>query len=239
MSFHYQGCDVFTAHFIDCHFDENVFLPLGGDKPKEWLDITWYVPSLSHLDPCTRQCELEIQRIVHLQGLANQLPDVFTDIKKVTKSHVPVVNASTRIDVPEGQLENVIANESKTRLKHGRPIGSKDLIPRKRKGTTYEKLSTPEEFTNMKWSNDETQLDKQLASEEAQIDQIPVSRIEEISMSHMGETKDRSDIIIDNIFAFQVAMDIMRNDEYQEPQTMNERRKMKDWPKWKEAIQTR
>ena len=57
-------------------------------------------------------------------------------------------------------------------------------------------------------------------------------------MSHTGETKDRSDIIIDNIFAFQVAMDIMRNDEYQEPQTVNKCRKMKDWPKWKEAIQT-
>ncbi|KAL6316886.1 hypothetical protein AAG906_023541 [Vitis piasezkii] len=198
------GCDVYVPiappqrsklrpqRRLDCHFDENVFLPLRGDKPKEWLDITWYVPSLSHLDSCTRQCE----------------------------------------------LENVIANESKTRLKHGRPIGSKDLIPRKRKGTTYEKLSTdPEEFTNMKGSNDETQLDKQLAPEEAQIDQIPVSRIEEISMSHTGETKDRGDIIIDNIFAFQVAMDIMRNDEYQEPQTVNECRKMKDWPKWKEAIQ--
>ena len=49
-------------------------------------------------------------------------------------------------------------------------------------------------------------------------------------MSHTGETKDRSNIIIDNIFAFQVAMDIMRNDEYQEPQTMHECRKMNDWP---------
>ena len=114
------------------------------------------MPSLSHLDPCTRQCELEAQRIVHLQGLANQLPDAFIDIKKVTKSHVPAVNAPTHIDVPERQLENVISNESKTRLKHGRPIGSKDLIHRKRKGITYEKLSTPEEFTNMKGSNDET-----------------------------------------------------------------------------------
>ena len=36
----------------------------------------------------------------------------------------------------------------------------------------------------MKWSNDETQLDKQLAPKEAQIDQIPISRTEEISMSH-------------------------------------------------------
>ena len=130
---------------------------------------------------------------------------------------MPAMNTPTHIDVPEGQLENVIANESKTRLKYGRPIGSKDLIHRKRKGITYEKLSTLEEFTNMKGSNDETQLDKQLALEETQIDQISVSRTEEISMNHTGETKDCSDIIIDNIFTFQVAMDILRNDEYQEP----------------------
>ena len=60
------------------------------------------MPSLSHLDPCTRQCELEAQRIVHLQGLANQLFDAFTDIKKVTKSHVPTMNAPAHIDVPKG-----------------------------------------------------------------------------------------------------------------------------------------
>ena len=57
-------------------------------------------------------------------------------------------------------------------------------------------------------------------------------------MSHTGETKDCSDIIIDNIFAFQVAMDIIRNDEDQESQIVNECRKMNDWPKWKETIQT-
>ena len=68
-----------------------------------------------------------------MQGLANQLPDAFTDIKKVTKSHVLVVNASTHIDVPEGKLENAMENESKTCLKRGRPIDSKDLIPRKKK----------------------------------------------------------------------------------------------------------
>ena len=67
-----------------------------------------------------------------MQGLANQLPHVFIDIKKVTKSHMPVVNAPTHIDVPKGQLENVIANESKTRLKRDRPIDSKDLILRKK-----------------------------------------------------------------------------------------------------------
>ena len=74
----------------------------------------------------------------------------------------------------------------------------------------------------MKWSNDETQLDKQLVHEEAQIDQIPISIIEEISMRHIVETRYHSDIIIENIFAFQVVVDIMRNDEDQEPQIVDE-----------------
>ena len=86
---------------------------------------------MSHLGPCTRQCELEIQRIIHLQGHTNQLLDAFTDIKKVTKSHVLVMNTPTHINVPKGQLENVIASESKISLKCGRPIGSMDSIPTK------------------------------------------------------------------------------------------------------------
>ena len=68
-----------------------------------------------------------------MQGLANQLPDAFIDIKKVTKSHVPVVNTPTYIDVPKRQLENVIASESMTCLKCGNPIGSKDLVPKKKR----------------------------------------------------------------------------------------------------------
>ena len=53
---------------------------------------------MTHLDPRTSQCELEVQRIIHLQNLANQLPDAFIDTKKVTKSHIPVANTPTRID---------------------------------------------------------------------------------------------------------------------------------------------
>ena len=124
------------------------------------------------------------------------------------------MNILTHINVPKGQLENVITSESKTRLKCGRLIDLKDSIPGKRKRATYEKLGILEELTNMKGSNDETQLDKQLAPEEVQIDQILISRIEEISMSHTKETRNHSEIIIiDNIFAFQVIMDIMKNDE--------------------------
>ena len=56
---------------------------------------------MSHFDPHTNQCELEVQRIIHLQNLANQLQDAFIDTKKVTKSHISSVNAPVRIDVPK------------------------------------------------------------------------------------------------------------------------------------------
>ena len=70
---------------------------------------------------------------MQLQEIANQLPDAFTDTKRVTKSYIPAVNAPARIEIPKGQPENEVTNESKTRLKRGRPIGSKDKNPRKKK----------------------------------------------------------------------------------------------------------
>ena len=94
---------------------------------------------MSHFDPHTNQCELEVQRIIHLQNIANQLQVAFIDTKKVTKSHISAANTPTQIDVPKGQL----ANESKIRLKRGRPIGSKDITPQKRK--TQMRIDTPEE----------------------------------------------------------------------------------------------
>ena len=79
---------LFTARFSGCHFNESEFPALGGGtKQLEKLEnkISWRELSLSHLDPRNNQCELEVQKIIHLQELANQLPDTFTDPKKVTK----------------------------------------------------------------------------------------------------------------------------------------------------------
>ena len=68
-----------------------------------------------HLDPYTKQCELEVQKIVHLQAIANQLPDAFTDTKRVTKSCIPATNAPARIEIPEIKPEGTVTHESKTR----------------------------------------------------------------------------------------------------------------------------
>ena len=75
----------FYCSFCKFHFVESVFPPLGGDKPinNKWREITWNTPSLLHLDPRTKQSELEVQRILHLQDLADQLLDAFTDPNKV------------------------------------------------------------------------------------------------------------------------------------------------------------
>ena len=64
---------------------------------------------------------------MHLQEIANQLPDAFTDTKRVTKSYIPAVNAPAWIEIPKGQ------SESKTCLKRDRPISFKDKNPQKRK----------------------------------------------------------------------------------------------------------
>ncbi|XP_020423838.1 uncharacterized protein LOC109950204 [Prunus persica] len=117
--------DMFTARFADSRFDETILPLLGGEKvslPEERREITWNASSLSHLDPHTNQSECEVQRIIHLKSIANQLPNAFTDIKKVTKSHIPAINTPARIDVSEGQYDSTL----KVCLKRGRPVGAKD-----------------------------------------------------------------------------------------------------------------
>ena len=81
-----------------------------------------------------------------MQNLANQLPDAFIDIKKVTKSYILAANTPTRIDVPVGQL----TNESKICLERDRPVGSKNVTPRKRR--TQEKLGTLEDAIKNNYS---------------------------------------------------------------------------------------
>ncbi|KAL0549203.1 hypothetical protein IC582_013684 [Cucumis melo] len=56
--------DVFTARFTNCHFNETNFPTLEGGIKKLENEIAWNVSLLSHLDPRTKQCELEVQKII-------------------------------------------------------------------------------------------------------------------------------------------------------------------------------
>ncbi|XP_038984372.1 uncharacterized protein LOC120111397 [Phoenix dactylifera] len=254
--------DLFKARFEDCHFDETVFPSLGGEKsmPEARREITWNNLPLSQFDPRTNQCELEVQRIIHLQNVANQLPDVFTDTRSVVKSHIPAVNAPARIEVPEGQLTNKAANESDARLKRGRPIGSKDKNSRKRKVQRKE-TGAPEEAIPTKQTikfgaSEETitpilqspgiQLPEKEPPEELSPEEEHILENNEISIHYIstGEIWDRNKTVVDNIFSFKVALDITRSNvgitkgnEESEPKTIEECRRRNNWPKWKEAIE--
>ena len=124
---------------------------------------------MSHFDHHTNQCELEVQRINHLQNLANQLPNAFIEIKRVTKSHIPTMNALARIDLPEGQL----TNESQICLKHRRPIGSKDITPRNKR--TQRRIDTSKELHDKKKAHVEV-YDKQKAPKEVYGNKGPLQR---------------------------------------------------------------
>jgi len=104
---------------------------LGGEKKKLEKNIGSNELSLSHLDSRTKKCELEVQRIIHLQKLINQLPYAFIDTKRVTKLHIPAMNAPIRIDIPV--VQSNITNESQACMKRGRSVGSKDNNPQMRK----------------------------------------------------------------------------------------------------------
>ena len=97
--------DIFKARFADYHFDEVNFPSLGGDKlPKEeQREIMWNASSMSHLDPCTAQCDKKVQRITHLRKIASQLPDAVTYTAKVTKSYILAANTLERINITIGK----------------------------------------------------------------------------------------------------------------------------------------
>jgi hypothetical protein len=60
-----------------------------------------------------------------LQRITNELPDAFTDTKRVTKSHIPGLNAPAQIDITPAYVT--------IQRKRERPIGSKDKNPRNMK----------------------------------------------------------------------------------------------------------
>ena len=223
--------DLFKARYADCHFDESEYPTLGGENNKLGKEIVWNQTSLSWQDPRTQSCDLEVQKIIHMQKLANQLPDSFADPKRVTKSYIPACNAPISIDVQDGH--NQVATESKARLKRGRPIGSKDKRPRKlKKGAKEtEVIDCPDkaEMAMPKVPTNETRDAEPHGTEGAN---------DEISINYLmsGTRWNRNDVDINDIFAYQVALDVMDLDEDHEPTSILECTQRSDWLKWKEAI---
>ena len=178
--------------------------------------------------------------MIHLQNIPNQLPDAFIDTKKVIRPHIPTANTPARIIVPKRQSGDEIANVSKARLKHGRPISSKDKVLQKRKGQvkTHGDFNTPEEFG----APEETTFLEQVTDTTKPLDEVQVPENiynHEISINYVsiGKCQNHDEINVDNVFTYAIALEIMKVSEDLEPKSVEECRCRNDWSKWKDAIQ--
>jgi len=109
-------------------------------------------------------------------------------------------------------------------LKRGRPIGSKDKHPRRRKGASDQSEHNTEVVT---------QEEPQDVTNDKTLGEVQVPKNnenEEISISYVstGKRWNRNNIVIDNIFAYNVAVEIMQQDEDLEPKSVNECRQRND-----------
>ncbi|KAJ9539390.1 hypothetical protein OSB04_032123 [Centaurea solstitialis] len=226
---------------------------LRGDRkkdfPRERQELSWNVPTLSHFDPRTSQCESEVKRILNLQNVADSIPDAFTDIAKVTRSHIPAANVPARLEVPK-QGHNTVGKSVATthsgsvveavapKRKRGRPLGSVDTRPRKKKESTAQSdpfiINT--ENPSHEIVSDYSYVHESLLEDTPKSILIPENK--EISMNYENahELMERSSILIDDIFAYTVAHEIIEHDDI-EPRSVEECQQRADWPKWKEAIQ--
>jgi len=68
---------------------------------------------------------------------------------------------------------------------------------------------------------------------------VPNSSEDEISLNYvmLGKIWNRHKVIIDDGFAYNLALEVMDKNEDQEPHSIEECKERKDWPKWNDAIQ--
>ena len=68
---------------------------------------------------------------------------------------------------------------------------------------------------------------------------VPNSSEDEISLNYAmsGKIWNRDKVIIDDAFAYNLALEVMDKNKDQEPHSLEECKERKDWPKWNDAIQ--
>ena len=117
-------------------------------------------------------------------------------------------------------------------MKRGRPIGSKDIASWKWR-TKAKQNALIEEHDEQRTpveAHIEQQTPEEVKNEQTSSEEVKVLENFEISINyvHNREKWDQNKVIINNIFAFQMALDIIRNDENLELQNVEECRNRND-----------
>ena len=89
----------------------------------------------------------------------------------------------------------------------------------------------------VKISKDSFHIINDSVLEEPQVPEIVQN--DEISINYVMNHKiwNRNKVNIDEVFAYNVAKDVISDNDDQEPMTIEDCRQRNDWPKWKDAIQ--
>ncbi|KAJ9555653.1 hypothetical protein OSB04_010267 [Centaurea solstitialis] len=220
--------DLFTARHADCDFDETIFPSLGGDLhvdvDKERRELTWHTPTLSHTDPPTAHSDKEpMSQRSHIPAA-----NVPARIDVPVRRHVPVEHVAPNVPTVQRTLPSAIQSTALPK-KRGRPVGSKDVLPRKRRNLVASVL--PHEIIK-----DHGDVLEERVPEETSISHHPDNLEISVEYASLDDILKRNETVIDDVFIFAVATDIMSNDDM-EPRTIVECQRRTDWPQWKQAIQ--
>jgi hypothetical protein len=132
--------DLFMTWYADCIFNDDHFLTLGEEFKyhTKCQEINWDDKSSISPYPHTQETELQVQKIIDLQNVANNVPDAFTDYKCVMKSWNLVVNVPERVEIPKKttQALSTLKRGSATTTKKD---NASDKQPRKEKTKTLQK----------------------------------------------------------------------------------------------------
>ncbi|KAL0439906.1 UNVERIFIED_CONTAM: hypothetical protein Slati_2473600 [Sesamum latifolium] len=141
-----------------------------------------------------------------------RIPNVLTDTKKVIKSHIPTENVLARLEVPEAIFTQLKASESQIWQKRGRPLGSKDVNPRKRK----EHIISINHDANVTINDvSEDKIPEAILIEDSKRNEQDLKDSYEMSINYAHNSLGwyRKEIEMDDIFAYYVAAEIMDEDE--------------------------
>ena len=107
-------------------------------------------------------------------------------------------------------------------LKHDRPLRAKDKVPRKRKApnTPAELLQTRQENELLSYHSSDIEPSEEVS---------PINTEISINYVRTREVLDRNQIIVDNIFAYKIALSVISSDDEIESQAVVEYRRQNDW----------
>jgi hypothetical protein len=153
-----------------------------------------------------------------------QLPDAFTNIAQVTRSHIPVANAPARL-----QTSTTLTTEQPPKAKRGCPLGSKDTQPRQRRTTPSSSVTTtPIVATPI--------VTTPIVTTPTLSTHIGTDENDKIFIHYMntGTVWKRQDISVDDYFAYHISQEVTNIPP--DPKTIKEARNNLDWSELGKAI---